>query len=564
MMRAARGGSTIRGAWPAASGRQSRALPSAIIALVLAVTGCGSPATRGDTVVIASGADLESANPLVTIHPIAKQLQRYALFVTLARWDSTLTPRPYFARGWTAGDGGRTLTFHLVPGLAWDDGVPTTAADAAFTLDAARDPATGYPSAAALQPVTAVRAIDDTTLEVRFAVPQPVLPDVFCELAIVPRHLLDRVPRAQMRRAAFNLAPVGNGPFQFVSRRPGQRWVFARNDRFPEALGGPPDIARLVIAVVDEASTKFAALVSGEVDLAGIAPSMAALAARDPALRVVSYPALFSTGLAFNTTRPPFDDARVRRAVALFVRRGRIIDAALSGYATPAAGAVPPDHPFALPPESLAVDAPRSADDSVRAADALLDAAGWRRGTDGARTRGGVSFAVELLTVGSGDNAVEQLIQSDFADRGLRLSIRQMELGAFLTAARATGAGKRFDLLLTGVPGDLSLAYLSAMYESRAAGGALDYSGYHDAGLDTLFARTRSAPTIVGRAAAWRAVQRALDRAMPAVWLYHGRGVQGVSRRLSGVRLDLRGELPTLARWHILAAPAPGLAAARP
>ncbi|MEO7966782.1 MAG: ABC transporter substrate-binding protein, partial [Gemmatimonadaceae bacterium] len=113
-------------------------------------TACGVPARARDIVVLASGADLESANPLVTVHPLARQVQRFALFVTLARYDSTLTPTPYFARAWTWSDDRRVLTLQLEPSLLWHDGVRTTARDVAFTLDAARDPATGYPRASDL------------------------------------------------------------------------------------------------------------------------------------------------------------------------------------------------------------------------------------------------------------------------------------------------------------------------------------------------------------------------------------------------------------------------------
>jgi len=105
---------------------------------------CAAAPRAPDTVVIASGADLESANPLVTIHPLARQVQRYALFVTLARFDARLAPSPYYARAWRFSPDRRALTFSLVPSLRWDDGEPTTATDVAYTLDAARDPATGF------------------------------------------------------------------------------------------------------------------------------------------------------------------------------------------------------------------------------------------------------------------------------------------------------------------------------------------------------------------------------------------------------------------------------------
>jgi peptide/nickel transport system substrate-binding protein len=498
-----------------------------------------SPAERpANTVVYASGADLESANPLVTIHPLARQVQRYALFVTLARPDSNLEPRPYAAREWRWSRDRRTLTFLLAPTLRWHDGQPTTARDVVFTLEAARDPATGYPRYGDLAGIDGVAARDDSTVEVRFSAPQPVFPQVLSELPILPEHLLARVPHAEMRRASFNLSPVGNGPFRFAGRRAGERWVFVRNDDFPPALGGPPPLERFVVAVVDEATTKFAGLVSGELDVAGIAPTMASLVERDGRLRVLTYPVLFSYAVIFNATRPPFDDLRVRRGLDLSIDRGRIIDAALAGFAVPAGGPVSPDNPLAS--DAVPVYDPARAD-------SLLDAVGWHRGPDGVRRRAGQALDFELLTVGSGDNAVEQLLQADLAQRGIAMRIRQLELGAFLAEARATE--RRFDALLTGIPGDLSLAYLAGMYESRLAGGALDYAGFHTPLLDTLFGRARLAPDTVALRAAWREVQLALARDVPAVWLYHARGVQGVSRRLRNVSMDLRGELATLHEW---------------
>jgi peptide/nickel transport system substrate-binding protein len=291
---------------------------------------------------------------------------------------------------------------------------------------------------------------------------------------------------------------------------------------------------------VDEASTKFAGLVSHELDMAGISPSMASLAAADPGLRVIDYPVLVAYGIVFNASAPPFNDARVRRAIALAIDRQRIIDAALAGFATPTGGPVSPDHPFSLD------SSPRR---DQAAAAALLDSAGWTRAGSGVRTRGGVPFTFELLTVGSADNAAEQLIQADLATLGVRLEIRQREMGAFLAEARSRE--KRFDALLTGVPGDLSLGYLSSMFDSRLAGGALDYAGFHTQRLDDLLRQARGAPGEDERRRAWLDVQRELAREMPVAWLYHARGLQGLSRRLHGVRMDLRGELATLAEWRV-------------
>lgn len=532
-------------------GRGAAAL--VFVATWLAAGACAAPARPPGTVVVASGADLESPNPVVTVHPLSRQVQRHVLLVTLARYDAALRPVPYYARRWTWSDDHRTLTLYLEPTLRWHDGVPTTARDAAFTLALVADPAAGSPRRAEGEGIEQATAADDTTLVVRFRSPQPDVPAVLCELPLVPRHRLDTVPRAALRQAAYERAPVGNGPFRFAERRPGARWTFVPNAAFPASMGGPPRLARLVVAVVDEPTTKFAGLVSGELDVAGIAPTAAALLARDPVARVLSYPVAFSAGLVFNSARPPFDDARVRQAVDLSLDRRRLVDAALAGYAVPAGGAVPPGNPLAR-----AQPVPH---DTVRA-DALLDAAGWRRGPDGVRRRAGRALAVELLTVGAGDNAVEQLVQADLAARGVRLTIRPQELGAFLAAARAPR--KTFDVLLAGVPGDVGLSYLVSVFASSSAGGALDYAGFHRPGLDAAFARAAAAPTAQARRRAWADVQQVLADSVPVAWLYHARGVQGVARRLAGVTMDLRGELATVHDWHVRGeAAAPSPAAAR-
>lgn len=516
------------------SWRRAASISSALVALACS----GSPRPR-DVVVYASGTDLESANPLVTIHPLSRQVQRHVLFVTLARFDSVLRPEPYLARSWTWSADRRTLRMSLYPRLDWHDGRRTTAHDAAFTLALARAPASGFPRASDLSVLQRAVAVDDSTLELTFATPQRELPAILCELPIVPRHHFESVSASALRGAPFAMNPTGNGPFRFVRREAGQHWTFERNESFPAELGGPPRIRKLVVTVVDEATTKFAGLAAGDLDFAGIGPTMASLAKRDPLIEVLDYPVLFSTALVFNVQRPPFDDVRVRRAVDLSLGRERIVQAALAGYATVATGPVPPENPL---------HAPLRREGGAALADSLLDAAGWGRGADGWRARGR-PLRVELLTVGSGDNAAEQLIQADLAARGIRVEIRPMELAAFLSRVRA--ARKEFDMVITGIPGDITLSYVRAMYESAFRGGSLDYSGFHAPALDSAFARASHATSDAALRGAWADVQQRLAGAVPAAWIYHSRGLQGVSARMRGVRMDLRGEMATVARWTV-------------
>src|SRR5687767_15178276 len=126
---------------PSFAGLQYPVLQRRISCLCLGLlAACGSTAERrGATVLFASGADLQSINPLLTVHPLARQVQRYVLLTTLVQYDDSLRPRPYLARGWRWSPDRRELRFDLHREIYWHDGTRTTAHDAAWTLDAARD-----------------------------------------------------------------------------------------------------------------------------------------------------------------------------------------------------------------------------------------------------------------------------------------------------------------------------------------------------------------------------------------------------------------------------------------
>ena len=116
--------------------------------LAVLTLACGPVAgRRRATVIFASGADLQSVNSLITTHPLARQVQRYVLLTTLVRYDSLLQMEPFLARGWSWSADHRYVTLRIRNDVHWHDGQLTTAHDAEWTLNAARDAATGYPRA---------------------------------------------------------------------------------------------------------------------------------------------------------------------------------------------------------------------------------------------------------------------------------------------------------------------------------------------------------------------------------------------------------------------------------
>ena len=126
----------------------------------------------------------------------------------------------------------------------------------------------------------------------------------------------------------------------------------------------------------------------------------------------------------------------------------------------------------------------------------------------------------QLLTVGSGEAALEQLIQAQLARAGFEVHIRQMELSAFLDRVYSS---HDFDAAVLGVPGDPGLGYLAPLLQ--LAGLSADGNTDDE--------------------------QRIFRDQVPVAFLYHARGLQGMNRRVKHVVMDLRGELPTVAQWSV-------------
>jgi peptide/nickel transport system substrate-binding protein len=504
--------------------------------LLTGIAGCAGSPRSPDTIVIASGTDLEGMQPLTTVHPLSRQVQRYLVFTPLIRLTAALVPEPWAAESWTWNASRTVLRFRMDSTLRWHDGAAVSSADGEFTVRRAQDRATGFPRRGDLDAIDSVTAAGAHELVVYFARPQSDVPLVFAELPLVPAHLLrDVAPRA-LRQHPFTFAPVGSGPYRVVSREAGRRWILERIPSFPARLGGAAATTTLVIAVIDEATTKVAGLVSGALDIAGVNPATAGIVRRDPTLRVLDYPTFFTNWLVFNPACAAVQDVRVRRAIALSLDRRRIVDAGIGGFGAPSAA-------YAA---NLARDTTPA---HPQRADSLLDAAGWVRTGDGVRQRGGQSLSVPMLTVGSGDNPVEQLMQADLRARGIALSINSRDMGALLSSARTRAPGHC--LVYTGVAGDPGRSQLPALFDPAAAGGALEFGAQRPQSLSSLFAVVRTTTDSVARDAAWRAVYATLDDSVPATPVFHSRGVQGLSRRLQHVTIDLRGELYSAARWTL-------------
>lgn len=343
-------------------------------------------------------------------------LQLYAGLTRIAEDGSVYAS---LAERWTVGDDGRTYTFRLRDGLAFSDGSPLTAEDVRRSWLRVLDPATralapdvltviagasAWRSGSGSADEVGIEAPDERTLVVRLEHAASHFPAlVATPTAFVVPPTADASPDWQLV-GSF----VGSGPY-IVDRLDGLDLVLAAN---PEYVAGPPPIDEIVWVADVETSIPEAFVAEG-VDLVNVFAGDASWLRYDRSLGPFLHEAasLSVQYFGFDTTRPPFDDPRVRRAFALALDRPRLVELASGPAATAATSLVPP----ALWPDG----APTDEDADPEAARDLLAEAGYASGGE----LGAITVNANGLDVGPAAAAwreelgVEVAIESmDFAD----------------------------------------------------------------------------------------------------------------------------------------------------
>jgi peptide/nickel transport system substrate-binding protein len=320
--------------------------PAAPVALALAALLAAGPAV-GAAFRWAGEADAVSLDPYTRDESMQLSFTGN-IYEPLVRHTPDLAIEPALATAWEQVEPTR-WRFHLRPGVQWQDGSPFTADDVIFSLHRVQTPESLM--RAAVSRVVGATRVDDLTVDLETASPDPILPRELTAWYILPRRWAEQHGAerpALLAEGAENYATrhaLGTGPFRVVLREPDRRTVLARN---PLWWDHPADLVPEVeFVVLSHAATRVAALISGEVDfITGLPPQDVDLVARTPGLRVMERPELRTIFLGMDQWRErlqgsdlpanPFRDARVREAVARAIDEPAIAAKVMRGHARPA------------------------------------------------------------------------------------------------------------------------------------------------------------------------------------------------------------------------------------
>ena len=526
--------------------RLALAIPLVLAACAKGPAGDAARAPGG-TMIIATTGDADVLFPPVTSVTNGINVSDL-LFCRLAELKLALNTvddagfRPVLARSWEHPDS-LTIVFHLDRRAHWQDGAPVTAADVAFTFGVYRDPAVNSPLAPFLAAIDSVTARDSFTVAFRFRRWYPEqLYDATYHMRVLPRHLLDTIPAARLATAPFARAPVGDGPYRFVSWAAGSEIALAAD---PAWFLGRPGLDRLIWRVTPELATAVSGLLAGEADAMEVIPARGQLERVQQAtdVRLVPYPSPFYAAIVFNLRRPPFADRDVRRALAMAVDRETVVRSVFGPFAEVAVGAT-------SPMQWIWSDSISQLPFDTAAAARLLDQRGWRRGgAGGLRSSHGAPLRFTLLVPTSSQvrQQAAVIVQDELRRLGVDMRIQPLE---FTVMERRTQTGD-FDAALISRTIDPSPASLLQWWSPGAGG---NIGRYADTAFGSLSAAAMRARTRAEAAPLWRSALGRLNDEAPAVFLFSPRNNAAISTRFRNVTIRPDSWLATVTEWRVIEA----------
>ena len=520
---------------------------AALLSLALAFSACTrveggadarNPWTQADTLRVASSLSPNTLNPILSTQQIEVLVEALVMDPLVAVDEQghdvpvLAETVPTLENGGISRDG-LTITYHLRHSVHWQDGAPFTSHDVAFSYRAIMNPNTLAATRHGYDDVSRVDTPDPYTaifrLKQRFA---PAVHTFFAHsdspYFIIPAHLLERYH--DLNRVPFNSSPIGTGPFKVARWVRGDRIEFVANDDY---FLGKPKLKRIIVTFVPDENTISSQLRAHEVDwFSAATPRMFPQVSAIPGVDVRLVPMNANDAIIFNTTRVPFNDPNVRRAIGFAIDKELLVREATYGTTVAATEDLPPSI-WAFDPKAGTSkrDLPR--------AKRLLDAAGWRVGSDGIRVKDGKRFSMGLAyrTDSITDRSRGVLIGSMLKDAGIEVELKGYTT-ALLYGPNGSGilADGRYDASLqtwyAGSDPDDSTQLLCAYVSPKG----YNWARYCSREMDDAQQMALSHYDQPTRKRAYAAVEEVLARDAPFVYLWWPRQIEAVNTDLKDFR----------------------------
>ncbi len=443
--------------------------------------------------------------------------------------------QPRLAKTWSFDDS-VTISFELNREARWQDGAPVDAYDVAFTFDLYTDTTVNSSFATLITNIASVQAVDSETVIFRFRKPYPEqFFDATQIMSVLPRHLLDTIPRNRLANHAISRTPVGDGPYRLREWIPGESIDLIADSLF---FLGRPGLRRIIWRITPDFSTALRQVVSGEADILETLVGIQNIerARNAPQLKLVEYASPLYGFIVFNfrnpkspgTPHPLFGERDLRRALTMAVDRKAIVRAVFGDY-----GEVPPGPVARI--QWIWSDSLETIPYDLERARETLARLGWTdTDGDGIRERDGRKLEFDLLVPSSSQvrRQAAVILQEQLSNAGVRMSISELEPN--LWVSRSTGGN--FDATFSFWSADPTPGSIPRVWGSGGIGGA-NYGAYSDRHFDELITRASNARALPEAKRLWHEALSYIVAEAPAIWLMSPKTVAAVHERFENVSI---------------------------
>ena len=425
---------------------------------------------------------------------------------------------PWLATEWEVAPDSMGITYKLREGVKWSDGEPFTADDVVLSFDLQREIRGGFDY------IETVTAVDPLTVTFDFNQPfSPALLDIGQQI-IVPAHIWSEV---EDTTKFANEEPVGTGPYTEVISFQSQSFDLGKNPEYWQPEKQQIEGIRMLAFAGNDGANLAAA--NGDVDWAPqFIPNIEeAYVAKDPENRFYWFPPTGSMiNWQFNTTKAPFDDADVRKALSMAVDREQVTEIGMQGYTSPA-DCTGLSGSYDTWRDDAVVESCTWTNRDLKGAGELLDAAGITLGADGKRVLpDGTPFAFDF-SVGSTSSdwvSVGNVISQNLAELGVTVTVAAKDWGD-VVAGYENGTFDSGIVWSANAPTPYQFYRGAMSTETIKPVGEQTFDNYHRYGTpeaDALLAQFAAAPDEAAQQAAADQLQALFAADAPLAPLFPG------------------------------------------
>jgi len=292
----------------------------------------------GGYLTIAQGVEPPGLDPTTATSTAIPRVVYSNILEGLVEIDRNGKIAPALAKDFKISKDGKEYTFSLKRGVKFHDGKPFDAEDVKFTFERLMDPKTATAHPEYYKDIDSVQVTDNHTVKIKL---KNVNSMFLFNLArgdsiIVNKQAVDRLKSA----------PIGTGPFKFVEWVRGDHITLAKFDDYHKK--GIPYLDKVTFKFIGDPSAQIASLKAGDIDAIAydVSPENALLLEKDPKFKVLNGYTTTKVILSTNHSRKPFNDVRIRRAMAYAIDRSALIKGAMSGYGVPIGTHMDPGNPY--------------------------------------------------------------------------------------------------------------------------------------------------------------------------------------------------------------------------